>query len=66
MKRKLFGIYGGESIACWLTGLKYYMVRAGLFATSVSYLDYPLTDECRAFVERCAQDDARRREAKVA
>lgn len=25
MKNTLFGIYGGEKIACWLTRLKYYM-----------------------------------------
>ncbi len=54
MKRALFGIYGGEQIACWLTGLKYYMVQRGLFTTSASFLGYPLTDECRAFIERYA------------
>ena len=51
MKQTLFGIYGGESIACWLTGLKHYMVRRGLFATSASFLRYPLTEECRAFID---------------
>jgi len=54
MKRVLFGIYGGEKIACWLTGLKYYMVNRGLFATMASYLGYPLTDECRGFVDAYA------------
>jgi dihydrodipicolinate synthase/N-acetylneuraminate lyase len=54
MKRDLFGIYGGEKIACWLTGLKYYMVRRGLFASTASYLGYPLTEECRAFIEQYA------------
>lgn len=54
MKRVLYGIYGGESIACWLTGLKHYMVRRGLFSTSASFLGYPLTDECRAYIERYA------------
>ena len=52
MKRVLYGIYGGESIACWLTGLKYYMVRRGLFTTTTSFLGYPLTAECRAIIER--------------
>lgn len=51
MKQVLFGIYGGESIACWLTGLKYYMVRRGLFASPASFLGYPLTDACRAFID---------------
>lgn len=54
MKQALFGIYGGEKIACWLTGLKYYMVQRGLFSTSASFLGYPLTDECRAFIDRYA------------
>ena len=52
MKQTLFSIYGGEKIACWLTGLKHYMVRRGLFATSASFLGYPLTDECRVAIER--------------
>jgi len=51
MKRVLFGIYGGEAIACWLTGLKYYMVRRGLFSTSASFLGFPLETECRAFID---------------
>lgn len=54
MKEVLYGIYGGKAIACWLTGLKYYMVRRGLFATTTSFLGYPLTDECRAYIERYA------------
>ena len=54
MKHILYGIYGGKSIACWLTGLKHYMVRRGLFTTTASFLGYPLTDECRAFIERYA------------
>ena len=52
MTQVLFGIYGGEKIACWLTGLKHYMVRRGLFSTSASFLGYPLTDDCRATIER--------------
>ncbi len=52
MKEALFGIYGGKSIACWLTGLKHYMVRRGLFTTSASFLGYPLTEECQAYIER--------------
>ena len=52
MKTVLYGIYGGESIACWLTGLKYFMVQKGIFASTASYLEYPLTEECRMFIER--------------
>ena len=50
----LYGIYGGKDIACWLSGLKYFMVRRGLFTGMHSFLGYPLTDECRAFIERHA------------
>jgi 4-hydroxy-tetrahydrodipicolinate synthase len=55
MTKTLFGIYGGESIACWLTGLKYYMVRRGLFSSTASFLGYPLTPECQAFIESYAR-----------
>lgn len=51
MRRVLYGIYGGEKIECWLTGLKYHLVRRGLFKSTSSFLGYPLTDECRAFIE---------------
>lgn len=54
MKKALYGIYGGEQIACWLTGLKYYMVQRGLFASTASYLGYPLTNACRAFIQEYA------------
>jgi 4-hydroxy-tetrahydrodipicolinate synthase len=54
LKEVLFGIYGGEQIACWLTGLKYYMVRRGIFHSTASFLGYPLTPECREFVEAYA------------
>lgn len=59
MKALLYGIYGGENIACWLTGLKYYMVRRGLFSSSASYLGYPLTDNCRDFIEKYAEAGVR-------
>lgn len=54
LKKTLYGIYGGEKIACWLTGLKYYLVRRGLFSSTSSFLGYPLTDACRAFIEEYA------------
>ncbi|HRE06738.1 MAG TPA: dihydrodipicolinate synthase family protein [Opitutaceae bacterium] len=51
MKAMLYGIYGGESIACWLTGLKYCLQCMGMFSTSTSFLGYPLTAECKAYIE---------------
>jgi len=51
MREVLYGIYGGKSIACWLTGLKYCMVKKGIFTAPNSFLGYPLTDECRAYID---------------
>lgn len=51
MKAVLYGIYGGEKIACWLSGLKHYMVRRGLFSSATSFLGYPLTEQCRGFIQ---------------
>ncbi|MFO1447904.1 MAG: dihydrodipicolinate synthase family protein [Opitutaceae bacterium] len=61
MKAVLYGIYGGESIACWLTGLKYCLQCLGMFSTSASFLGYPLTAECKAYIEAYAA--ARRQRA---
>lgn len=47
MKTVLFSVYGGESISCWLTGLKESLVKLGIFRTNRNFLDYPLTAECR-------------------
>lgn len=52
MKRVLYGIYGGETIPCWLTGLKYYLYRRRVFGTYANFLGYPLNDSCRAFIDR--------------
>lgn len=49
MRYLLHGIYGGNDISCWLTGLKHYLVCRGIFSDSASFLDYPLSNECRAF-----------------
>lgn len=57
MRRVLFGIYGGESIACWLTGLKHCLVKQGLFETDASFLGYPLTEECRNFGDTYAAEN---------
>jgi 4-hydroxy-tetrahydrodipicolinate synthase len=51
MQRVLYGIYGGIKIECWLTGLKYHLVRRGLFNSTSSFLGYPLTDSCRTCIE---------------
>lgn len=40
-------VYGGAKITCWLAGLKYLLVKMGVFSTTQGYLGYPLTDACR-------------------
>ena len=56
MKDILYGVYGGKTIECWLTGLKYYMVQRGVFATYASYLGYPLTRSCRGYIDKLARN----------
>jgi dihydrodipicolinate synthase/N-acetylneuraminate lyase len=59
MRRVLFGIYGGESIACWLTGLKQCLVQQGIFTSATSFLEYPLTAECRDFIDGYVAENQR-------
>jgi dihydrodipicolinate synthase/N-acetylneuraminate lyase len=46
MNRLMFAVYGGEKIACWLSGLKSLLVHLGIFNTWKNFPDYPLTPEC--------------------
>ncbi len=48
----LYALYGGPTIACWLTGLKYALVQLGLFGTTAGYLTYEMNDEQRAAIDR--------------
>ncbi len=52
----LFAIYGGPSIACWLSGLKYALVRLGLFSSWHNIPGYPLTEDCRAAIDRVVRE----------
>ena len=51
MNDLMYRVYGGEKIACWMTGLKELLVQLGVFSTNVNLLGYPLTDECRAQIK---------------
>jgi 4-hydroxy-tetrahydrodipicolinate synthase len=44
----LYAVYGGKTIACWLTGLKQSLVECGIFSSHRNFLDYPLTETCQA------------------
>jgi 4-hydroxy-tetrahydrodipicolinate synthase len=52
MNRLMWDVYGGESISCWLTGLKELLVRIGVFSTNRNLLNYPLTDECSTAIDQ--------------
>ena len=51
MNQLMYRIYGGEKISCWLSGLKYLMVKMGIFATTQGHLEYPLTNDCREAID---------------
>jgi 4-hydroxy-tetrahydrodipicolinate synthase len=52
MNRLMWATYGGKKITCWLAGLKYLLVRLGIFRTTVNYLGYTLTASCRQAIDR--------------
>jgi len=56
-QRILKTVYGGEKVACWLTGLKYCLVRLGIFDTTVSHLEYPLTDQCQEEIVKLVMEE---------
>ena len=37
-----YAAYGGKKIVSWLTGLKYALVKMGIFSTTAGYLKYPM------------------------
>ncbi len=59
MKALLWAVYGGTSIACWLTGLKEALVRLGVFSTNANILKYPITPECSAAIDAALESERR-------
>ena len=57
MNRLMWDVYGGKTIACWLSGLKKLLVEMGIFATWNNIPDYPLTDDCVQAIGRVLADD---------
>lgn len=49
--RILYPAYGGKKIKSWLTGLKYSLVKMGIFRTTAGYLKYPLSDSAKKRIE---------------
>ena len=57
MNRMMWDVYGGKTIACWLSGLKKLLVEMGIFGTWKNIPGYPLTDECVQAIARVLIED---------
>ena len=57
MTRLMLAVYGGEKITCWLAGEKYLLTKLGVFSGHFNYLNYPLTPDCRAAIERVTEEE---------
>lgn len=56
--RIMYAVYGGEKIACWLTGEKRYLQAIGVFKTTQNFLNYPLTPACDRAIAAVIKKDA--------
>jgi len=57
MIRIMYAVYGGPQLECRLSGLKYTMMKLGIFSTDKAILKIPLTDGCRAAIEDVIRTD---------
>ena len=57
MNELMWKVYGGREITCWLAGQKQLLVGMGIFRTNANHLDYRLTDECAADIERVLAEE---------
>jgi 4-hydroxy-tetrahydrodipicolinate synthase len=55
-QRFLFDVYGGPKIICWLSGLKYTLVKMNIFSEWTNIPGYPLTDECRQAIDQAVTE----------
>ncbi|MFZ4778420.1 MAG: dihydrodipicolinate synthase family protein [Terrimicrobiaceae bacterium] len=55
IKQVLLDIYGGPKIMCWLAGLKYSLIRLGVFTEWINIPGYLLTDDCRKAIDRVTE-----------
>ncbi|MBN2455850.1 MAG: dihydrodipicolinate synthase family protein [Sedimentisphaerales bacterium] len=46
-----YTVYGGKKITSWLTGLKYTLVKMGIFSTTTGYLNYPLSETTKKKID---------------
>ncbi len=54
----MFSVFGGKKLTTWLTGQKQLMVELGVFSTSKSYLNLPMTDSCMKAIKRVVEKDS--------
>ena len=57
MNRMMWSVYGGRKIKCWLNGEKHLLVEMGIFRTSRTYFNYPLTEGCRKAIRRVLKNE---------
>jgi 4-hydroxy-tetrahydrodipicolinate synthase len=56
-ERIFYPAYGGRKITSWLTGLKYTLVKMGIFSTTAGYLKYDLTESVKADIARMLEEE---------
>jgi 4-hydroxy-tetrahydrodipicolinate synthase len=52
-----YTVYGGKKITSWLKGLKYALVKMGIFSTTNGYLQFPMTPEVRKSIDKLMDDE---------
>lgn len=55
--RMLYAVYGGDRLACWLSGLKRLLVELGVFRNWSNYLGYPLDRSCIRNIKRIVAEN---------
>ena len=55
--RMLYAVYGGDRLACWLSGLKRLLVELGVFRHWSNYLGYPLDRSCIRNIKRIVAEN---------
>ncbi len=58
MSKMMWDVYGGKTIACWLSGQKKLLVEMGIFSTWNSYLKFPLRKSCEKGIARVLKQEA--------
>lgn len=57
MNELMWAVYGSKNLHCWLTGLKYLLIKMGIFSTTESFLNYPLNEETKSAIDQIFEED---------